>query len=113
MSILQSGTDASPFANQDRRSFLRKAIGLGLLAPWRVDTAEAAAVDQAINLDPRSQSALQMRQQAAVFQCGQSSADQINNRDEVTVPGYVGCFTKGLPHDQLGIVEAEAYRSLL
>src|SRR5262249_2901280 len=43
----------------------------------------------------------------------QTSADQVTNRDEVTLPAYVGCFTKGLPHDELGVVEPEAYRSLL
>jgi hypothetical protein len=84
-----------------------------MLAPLKVEAGEGTATDQATNLSPRSQSALLMRQQAAQFECSQYPADQANNRDEITLPGYVGCFTKGLPHDQMGIVEPEAYQSLL
>src|SRR5215831_4631724 len=96
-----------------RRSFLRNVIALGMLAPLKVEAGGGTATDQGTNLDSRSQSALLMRQQAAQFECSQYPADQANNRDEITLPGYVGCFTKGLPHDQMGVVEPEAYQSLL
>jgi hypothetical protein len=99
-------------SERNRRSFLRNAIALSLLGPL-AQAGESAAADQPINIDPRSKSALQMRQQAAIFQCSQDLPYQTNNRDEITVPGYSGCFTKGLPHDQLGVVEPEAYESLL
>ncbi|HUJ71523.1 MAG TPA: phosphoesterase, partial [Verrucomicrobiae bacterium] len=39
--------------------------------------------------------------------------NQVSNGDETHLPGYIGCFAKGLPHDQFGEVEADAYKSLL
>src|ERR1051326_5837218 len=101
MKILQKSLPQLPpraVKNENRRSFLRGAIGLGLTMPWRASAAESGGDTPIANLDPRSQSALQMRQQSAAFEC-QPSAAQLNNGDEIILPGFVGCFTKGLPHE--------------
>jgi hypothetical protein len=43
----------------------------------------------------------------------QPSATETNNGDETGLPQYVACFTKGLPHDQMGVVDPDAYATLL
>jgi len=61
----------------------------------------------------RNQATFQMREAAATYECNQPAASQANNGDETSLPNYIGCFTKGLPHDQLGIVDPNAYGTLL
>jgi hypothetical protein len=54
-----------------------------------------------------------MREQAAVAECRSPIPNQTSNGDETVIQGYAGCHTKGLPHDQDGLVEPGAYQSLL
>jgi hypothetical protein len=97
---------------RDRRSFLRDAFGLSLLAPLRI---EAGTVVTPFPEDPkpRTQSALRIRQDAAKYQCIQPAAEQISNSDEITLRHYIGSYKKGLPQDQVGIVDSNAYGTLL
>jgi hypothetical protein len=63
--------------------------------------------------DPRSQTALQLRLDAAQADMAQPFADQVTNGDETALPNYIANFTKGLPHQQNGEVDGGAYQSLL
>ncbi len=54
-----------------------------------------------------------MREQCAKSELNQPVPQQISNGDETSLPGYIGNFTKGLPHDQNGVVEASVYNKLL
>ncbi|MER5610041.1 vanadium-dependent haloperoxidase [Micromonospora tulbaghiae] len=44
---------------------------------------------------------------------GPDPAEHVNNGEENIYPGYVACYSKGLPHDDTGEVDPEAYRRLL
>jgi hypothetical protein len=61
----------------------------------------------------RDEIALSIRQNCATFQFSQPSAVQSSNGDETTFADFIGCFSKGLPHDQAGRVDAQAYGTLL
>ena len=56
---------------------------------------------------------MRLREAAALAQSRQPQASHPNNGDEASLPNYIGTFTKGLPHTQLGEVEPGAYQSLL
>ena len=94
----------------NRRSFLRGIAGAaGSLASAGAHTRPP---DPA-SLTPRQQAALALRQKAALFEANQPPPAQANNGDETNVPGYLACFTKGMPHSQLGEVDPAAYQTLL
>lgn len=96
-----------------RRSFLH-AMGLaGLAAPARSQTRPIRPPEIPPGLDPRSEAALRLRQEAALFQCAQPSATSAPNSDETSLPNYIASFTKGLPHTQLGEAEPGTYQTLL
>ena len=94
-----------------RRSFLLGLTGIGAAS------ASANGLPRRPfppgGLASRSETTLAMRENAAVADCLQAIPAQSTNGDETALPGYVGCFTKGLPHDQTGLVEPAAYESLL
>lgn len=97
----------------NRRSFLRGLFG----AAGLIKTANARSVVGSASTTPdafeRGQTAFAIRENCAFFQSIQPPAAQLSNGDETGLPAYVACFTKGLPHDQLGIVDPNAYASLL
>jgi hypothetical protein len=96
----------------DRRSFLRGLAGLaGLAAPGHAQPAANRRPPGGLN--PRSESALRIRQEAAIFQSRQPSANPVANGDETGLPHYIASFTKGLPHTQLGEAEPGTYETLL
>src|SRR5437899_10713579 len=89
-----------------RRSFFRQAAVLTSLP--------ACAAGDTVSFhwgppprDPRQRASLAMRQEAALLQSLQPVPNQISNGDERSLPRYIACFTKGLPHDQLGEVDPE------
>jgi hypothetical protein len=97
--------------SSNRRSFLGQFFAL----------ASASGADPAIvrrpippsNLDPRQLAALEIRENAAIGESLQPVASHIGNGDETSLPAYIACFTKGLPHTQLGEVEPGTYETLL
>jgi hypothetical protein len=95
----------------NRRSFLRRVLGAGAAGLTASVSSRAAAIPAATS--QRGQVALEMREQMAQSDCRQAAQQQINNGDETSLPGYIGCFTKGLPHDQQGVVESTVYNKLL
>ena len=103
-----------PEGGISRRSLF---LGLAALAGKPVAQAESAQIESNVLGPPqppdRRQAALAVRQNAALFESSQLPATQANNGDETGLPAYIGCFTKGLPHDSLTEVELAAYQSLL
>jgi hypothetical protein len=92
----------------DRRKFLRRLAGLVSLTA--VKGADIGRVPE--TLDPRQRAALYIRQNAAIAESREPVASHNTNGDESSLPAYIGNFTKGLPHTQLGEVEPGAYESL-
>ena len=63
--------------------------------------------------DSRSQSALDLRQRAAIIQSNYAGSVSVANGDETEIPSWIACFAKGLPQNQFGEVAPHAYRALL
>jgi hypothetical protein len=81
--------------------------------PGRAEPAASRRTLPPADLNQRGQSALQIRQEAALFQCAQPTANPVSNGDETSLPNYIASFTKGLPHTQIGEVEPGTYETLL
>jgi len=61
----------------------------------------------------RPRLAYYLRQRTAELQSRHPVSAEIRNGDETALPNWISCFTKGLPHNQLGEVESGAFTSLL
>jgi len=61
----------------------------------------------------RSQEALKVRQNAALFQRNLPLPGHPCNDDEDLLSNKIGNYSKGLPHNQLGEVNLDAYRDLI
>jgi membrane-associated phospholipid phosphatase len=94
----------------DRRAFFQKMLAL---AAFPSTGAAAIRKRVASELSTRQQQALDLREDAAIFQSQQPPAAHPTNGDETSLPAYIGNFTKGLPHTQLGEVEPGTYETLL
>ncbi len=55
----------------------------------------------------------QVRLQAAQAEATVPTPTQITNRDEQNYPNFIGNYSKGLPHNNIGEVDRSAYRSFL
>lgn len=75
--------------------------------------AKSVRADLASPPGGRPDAALKLRMDAATAQAGQPILPDQTNGDEAAIPRYAAAFTKGLPHDQNGEVDPDAYRSLL
>ena len=66
-------------------------------------------------LEPQQRSieARKLRTDAAQRNFLEPIPDHPNNGDEISFPNYINNYTKGLPHDENGIVNAAAYQSLI
>lgn len=116
----------SCFAPTSRRSFL-KNLGSTVAVTTATTALNASAFaqkeDQVIDNPSVSQpketgsiradSAYQRRLDAAIFQRNQPAPPRYVNGDEHELPGFIGNFTKSLPHNALGEVDPNAYNSLL
>ena len=79
---------------------------------------ESVAIADELDAGPltgpaRAEKAFNTRMQAALFQKILPLPDQPNNGDEDLFGNRIGNFGKGLPHNQLGEVDRDAYGSLL
>lgn len=98
----------------NRRSFFRQIAGVaGAAGAASLPALASAYHPPARRLPPRQEAALQIRTTAAVAQSLAPAPGSLNNGDEANLPGYIGSFTKGLPENQLGEVDASAYETLL
>ena len=66
-----------------------------------------------IEVEARQAQALKLRQECALHQSQRPMPEQQPNGDEQNLPCWMGSFTKGLPHNQLGEVEPGKYEALL
>src|SRR5258708_16966818 len=90
----------------------RRSLFAGaLMAPSVVRTLDAMTPEAPSNR--RAQSALRLRQRAALIQGKRPISSSTANSDEAVIPNWIACFAKGLPQNQFGEVEPAAYRSLL
>src|SRR5215468_2057415 len=79
---------------------------------------ESVAIADELDAGPltgpaRAEKAFNTRMQAALFQKILPLPDQPNNGDEDLFGNRIGNFSKGLPHNQLGEVDRDAYGSLM
>ena len=101
-----------------KRRFLQLAgsgiAGLGLAgASMNAGTGDDT-IDAVSNLDAgRRTQAWQKRMAAARAQKIAFEFEQTTNGDETAVPNYAVCYSKGLPHNDLGEVDPTAYKALL
>lgn len=75
--------------------------------------AEIQADIGPLNQLQRRRRAQLLRQQAAMFQANNGTLEHPNNGDDDYYPSKIGSFTKALPHNNLGEVNPQAYRSLI
>jgi hypothetical protein len=104
----------SSIKRQSRRDFflgLTGFTGAGLLAPTIIANALADIPLQ--KLERRRLKALNLRNKSINRLERFNLPDQLSNRDEVELNGYIANFTKGLPHNSLGEVAKPAYDALL
>ena len=86
---------------------------LGITFPSKADSSAAGDVEPTyINPYERRNKAFQIRLDAALYQKNLPLPSHPNNREERDYP-YLGNFSKGLPHNELGEVDPRAYRTLL
>jgi len=110
-------------ASLNRSSFLTRAglvaattlVGLDLsggLFPGSPSKVEAADIGPQSS-DLRAQVAFQTRVDAAQYQRNYQSPAHPDNGDEALYPTRFASYSKGLPHDNLGDVDTNAYGRLL
>jgi hypothetical protein len=98
-------------SSNGRRAFFQRLLALGAVT---ASSGNGSRRPPFLPLPPgRQQEALQIRENAAISQSGQPVASHPTNGDEASLPAYIGSFTKGLPHTQLGEVEPGTYETLL
>jgi hypothetical protein len=66
-----------------------------------------------VTKNSRAQTALELRRRVALTQSMRPTRSMAGNGEERALPNWIGCFTKGLPHDQFGEVVPSAYNALL
>src|SRR5207302_3487962 len=96
----------------NRRGFLAGIAGATLLSTLEAPGAFAQAGP--LSPDQRRNRAFVVRRDAAILQ--RDRPDEIlatDNGDEQLYPNRIASFTKGLPHNQLGEVDGNAYNALL
>jgi len=93
-----------------RRSFLG-AVGAAGLAP--LGRALKDPPGRTESGADRARAALSIRERAAVREFEAPGEAESANGDERRYPGFIGNFSKGLPHNGIGEVDPAAYRVLL
>jgi hypothetical protein len=88
------------------------AVGLSSLADSPGTTAEAASIGP-LSAQQRRTRAMQVRQQAALYEFNQPLPGQSANGDDAVYASKIGSFSKALPHNNLGEVDPNAYQKLL
>ena len=102
-----------------RREFIGNIRGASAFAIASSATtfgaSKAASADVASFADDkgRAQKSFANREKAALDDRLLPIPKQTPNRDEHLYPNFVGNYTKGLPHNQIGEVDTKAYRTLL
>ncbi len=118
-----TGGDSEERAQLSRRAFLQNISGATAAAavttavglPALGTTSAAASEDDsdAATGAVRANRAFRMRHEAAVAERRVPIPDHPTNGDESRYANKIGNYAKGLPHNNLGVVDPAAYRSLL
>jgi hypothetical protein len=119
MKLPNKDTAAEIYSRPSRRSILsymgiasapsRTRLGAaGLLAALQTSSAFGST-----NAADRRRRAYVLRRDAAILQRDRPEEISIDNGDEQLYPNRIASFTKGLPHNQLGEVDLNAYNALL
>jgi hypothetical protein len=87
------------------------AAGLGALLGAR--RAAASPPPESLDASTRADRALQIRTDAAGYYHGLPAAQHATNGDEERYSSRIGSYSKGLPHNDLGEVDPQAFQSLL
>jgi hypothetical protein len=97
-----------------RREFLKSfGAGVAVLTSGALAPRAIGAVIGPESRQERRNEAWQVRREAAQFERQMEWGRQPVNRDDDDLPGYIGSFTKGLPHDQFGEVDVRAYKAYI
>lgn len=91
-----------------RRSFLECGTGLVAAAGLAAHPACAAVPEGS----GRARRSFEIRERCAEQERRAAAATEASNGDEERYPNFIGNYSKGLPHDVLGEVDAGAYRGL-
>src|SRR5438445_5211725 len=98
------------FMNRNRNAPVARRLFLGGLAA--VGTAAAAGPNSRNSAEPqddRASQAYQLRVDAARLERDALPVQQVNNGDEDSFPNKIGNYSKGLPHNDFGEVDVNAY----
>lgn len=114
---LDNQADDNHLAGHSRRRFLRGVAGTAVLTVAAAKTSMAqspvSAQTPAGDRQSRAERAMRIRQQAAQAQRKSPTLPQPNNGDEDAYENRIGCYSKALPHNELGVVDSQAYQALL
>src|SRR5262245_23115721 len=119
-----SNSNADEIKLKSRRRFLSVASGIttatlvggGLgLSPLSEASGMSGFVQNGVDpsLEKRSELALEIRIEAASKQLQMEFPNSLNNGDENRYPSRFANYSKGLPHNNLGEVDPNAYQKLL
>jgi hypothetical protein len=115
---------AASGASLNRRDFLRKigqasafTVGASLASATKLPESRAAQVNplplRTHIANRRRTEAYQLRHAAALFHLNVMPPPHPNNGDEALYSKKIASYSKGLPHNQLGEVDLNAYSALL
>jgi hypothetical protein len=90
---------------------LTSLAGAGLLGALQVKTALADLIP--INEAERRRRAFALRRDAALYEKDRPDDPSLSNGDEERYPNRIASFSKGLPHNDLGEVDLNAYNAYL
>lgn len=116
MNLKQTGTDSPPLFNlfSLRRSiFQLVATTSVILTANSIPSIANADVIGPLAPQQRAIEARKLRTDAAQDNFLEPLPDHPDNGDESTYPSRINSYTKGLPHDADGIVDPDAYQSLI
>ncbi len=112
-------TDQDGTAACDRRGFVKRMLTAtaainapGLILKLGVPQIQAAETGLS-NGHQRRAEAFRVRQEAALMGMNQPLPAHPDNGDEALYPNRIGNYSKGLPHDDLGEVDLDAYAKML
>jgi hypothetical protein len=95
-------------------SYLSAAPALtGLAGAGLLSSASALAASGPLNEWQRRHQAFVIRRDAAIFQRDVAPTPSVSNGDEQAYANRIASFTKGLPHNDLGEVDLNAYNAYL
>jgi len=104
----------------DRRTFLEH-LGIGASAAVGLTASASSLLAQTVKgpglaeaiVPIRQARAFEVRMRAAELARGRRHVQQTANGDDNLYPNRIGSYSKGLPHDILGVVDPTAYNALL